>query len=270
MPTWLSIDTDDLRHLPVHQGHPTRSRVPFAGAMSELSSTFVEGWEGFVQWMGRHDGAVTLFVISDMLDIEGFRLRLGEALQAFSGRLTVGCHGHTHRSWSAWGEDGEGFSSMLSTSTAALKKAAGDAFLPVFRAPNGYIAPWMAPVLAAHGYRIDSSVNPSLLVRRKAGGARWSDVTAAMREANVTERAWLTRFGLPVNGPALFRFPLSLLARRAWAKAPPLLTSMAEPSLADVDMELTTLYCHVLDFARQDGTWTPPLTGRTIKGDGPT
>ena len=137
MPTWMTVDADDLRHLPQHQGHPTRSTVPFKGRSDQPSEAFRSGWEGFVRWMGSHDGAVTLFVISDALEEHAFCEMLTEALNAFPDRLTVGCHGHTHRSWSAWGPDPDGFQNMLETSTELLRRVAGAAFRPYFRAPNG-------------------------------------------------------------------------------------------------------------------------------------
>ena len=265
MATWLTVDTDDVRHLPKHQGHPTRSIVPFEGQTDKLSQNFELGWEGFLRWMGHHDGAVTLFVISDMLNHPPFSALLTEALSQFPDRLTVGCHGHSHRSWSAWGEDITGFSEMLATSTALLKSHAGAAFRPYFRAPNGYVAPWMAKVLADHGYIVDSSVNPSWLVRKKTGGGSWTGVQQAMLEAGLVERPWLTRWTLPVNGPALFRFPLSLFASRAWKRLPRILQSHELDIVEQRGMTLTTVYCHVLDFARMNGTWTPPLPREASK-----
>ena len=209
--------------------------------------------------MASHQGAVTLFVITDLLENPTFASGLQHALQAFPDRLTVGCHGHTHRSWSAWGEDIEGFRTMLQTSTDLLKAHAGPAFRPYFRAPNGYIAPWMAAVLAEAGYVVDTSVNPSWLVKSKAGGSTWKGVVEAMDDAGVVERSWLTRRTLPVNGPALFKFPLSLNAKPAWKRAPPLLSPDQLTEVENPMQAITTLYCHVLDFARNDGTWQPPL-----------
>ena len=104
MPTWFTVDTDDFRHLPKHQGHPTRSNDTYLGSSTELSSDFQRGWKRFLDWMEDHEGAVTLFVITDLLEKGSFAELLSDALQRFPGRLTVGCHGHTHRSWSAWGK----------------------------------------------------------------------------------------------------------------------------------------------------------------------
>ena len=265
MPTWFTVDTDDFRHLPKHQGHPTRSTKAYAGRSDSLSASFRTGWEGMLRWMEGHKGAVTLFVISDLLEEEAFRGRLTRALERFPQRLTVACHGHSHRSWSAWGKDKEGFEAMLDTSTALLKSHAGRAFRPYFRAPNGYIGPWMASSLAKKGYVVDSSVNPSWLVKRKAGGATWPAVVEAMEGAGIVERPWLTRWSLPANGPALFRFPLSVLARGAWRKSPRLLTAATLSLVEQRDADVCTVYCHVLDFARKNGTWTPPLQGHRAK-----
>ncbi len=265
MPTWFTVDTDDFRHLPQHQGHPTRSKEAYDGPSDRLSEAFLTGWERMLNWMEGHDGALTLFVISDLLETESFAEMLKRALHRFPERLSVGCHGHSHRSWSAWGEDAEGFEAMLEMSTALLKQHAGGAFRPYFRAPNGYIAPWMAACLASKGYLVDSSVNPSWLVKHKAGGASWNAVLAAMREAGVVERPWLTRWRLPVNGPALFRFPLSMIAKKAWRKTPRLLESAELASVENPEAEVCTLYCHVLDFAREEGSWIPPLNGHRAK-----
>ena len=259
MPTWFTVDTDDFRHLPKHQGHPTRSTKPFFGSSDTLSEPFLTGWEGMLHWMKSHDAAVTLFVIGDLLEDRTFPAMLADALRRFPKRLTVACHGHTHRSWSAWGEDAQGFEAMLDTATTLLKSHAGAAFRPYFRAPNGYVGPWMAASLARKGYTVDSSVNPSPVVRKKAGGATWKAVCESMERAGLVERPWLTRWNLPVNGPALFRFPLSLFARKAWKNAPRLLGPEELPMVEQAKFEVCTLYCHVLDFARDNGSWTPPL-----------
>ena len=94
-------------------------------------------------------------------------------------------------------------------------------FARIFAPRTATLHPWMASVLAEAGYIVDTSVNPSWLVKSKAGGARWKSVVDAMEKAGLTERPWLTRWGLPVNGPALFKFPLSINARRAWKKTRP-------------------------------------------------
>lgn len=259
MRTWFTVDTDDIRHLPRYQGHPTRSKRRYAEEASSLSLTFKSGWQAFLNWMHTHDGIVTIFVITDLLEGEEFPRLLEQALLAFPHRIYVGCHGHTHRSWSAWGEDTLGFGQMLEKATGLLHKYAKNAFVPFFRAPNGYVSPWMADVLATHGYIVDSSVNPSWLVKHKTAGYSWQEVSDAMRQAGLVERPWQTSFTLPVNGPALFRFPLSSFAKRAWRKAPQMLGVEDMHCIQDPQQTIITLYCHILDFARQKGAWTPPL-----------
>jgi len=119
----------------------------------------------------------------------------------------------------------------------------------------------MAGVLAKHGYRVDTSVNPSWLVKKKAGkGNSWADVNAAMASSKVVERAWFTRFSLPVNGPALTLFPLSIVAKGAWKRAPPVLVANEVVNAVEDDgVDLITLYWHVLDHSKNNGKWQPPL-----------
>ena len=51
MPTWMTVDTDDLRHLPKHQGHPHSEHRPVQRFVDRLSSEFQRGWAGFMDWM---------------------------------------------------------------------------------------------------------------------------------------------------------------------------------------------------------------------------
>ena len=257
--TWLTVDFDDLRHVPSAQGHPTRSKRPVAG--KQLSEPYTSAMKSFEAWLDTTTHAVTLFVIADLFESDEFSEWFSALLAKHGERLTVGCHGLTHRSWSAWPEDHNGFETSLKRATAVLKEKAGGHFRPWFRAPAGYIAPWMAATLAAQGYAVDSSVNPSWLVRKKAGkGNSWADVNDAMAQNGVLERPWATRFSLPVNGPALTMFPLSVIAKGAWKKAPSILTSgELDAAVPDSTQPLVTLYWHVLDHARNKATWTPPL-----------
>jgi len=81
-----------------------------------------------------------------------------------------------------------------------------------------------------------------------------------MSKAGVVERAWATRLTLPVNGPALSLFPLWLIAKGAWKKTPALLSvSTLDEAVEDPDVDLATLYWHVLDHGRNNGSWAPPL-----------
>jgi len=258
MLTWLTIDTDDFRHLPVYQGHPTRSNHSQSPPLSELSSQFHTGWRSFLQWMDSHDHHVTLFVITDLLEQDDARAYFDSAIQQFGSRLTFACHGHTHRSWSAWGEDVPGFNRMLEHSLHLLKTFAKDNFLPAFRAPNGYIGPWMAEPLANHDILVDSSINPSWLVRKKMGESRsWKLVDSAMQSVGLIERKWRVGLTLPLNGPALTRFPLSLFSVFVWKRSS--ISSASRQDVLQGQLKIQTFYCHILDFARKDGRWRPPL-----------
>lgn len=208
--------------------------------------------------MESHDYGVTLFVITDLFDNKEFCNLFEEFLTLFPGRATFGCHGHTHRSWSAWPKDDAGFSRMLETSIGILREKAGTHFRPFFRAPNGYIAPWMAHVLSEHKIQLDSSINPSWLMKKKSSSS-WPQVQQAMDEHGILERAWLTSSGLPCNGPALFRFPLSFNSRRAWKKIPKPLLHDELDIVVEKNASIVTLYWHILDFSREKGAWTPPL-----------
>ena len=257
--TWLTVDFDDLRHVPSAQGHPTRSRPSALNKV--LSDTYRVAMKGFESWLADTTHPTTLFVIADLFESDEFGKWFDRVLKKHGQRLTVGCHGLTHRSWSAWPEDKSGFSSALKQATAILSKRAPDHFRHWFRAPAGYIAPWMAEVLAQERYVVDSSVNPSWVVAKKAGkGNSWSDVMRAMRAHNVIERPWATRLGLPANGPALTMFPLSLLAKGLWKNAPTILSvDEVDEVIPNRAQPIVTLYWHVLDHARNDGAWLPPL-----------
>ena len=257
--TWLTVDFDDLRHVPSAQGHPTRSKNPTSSKV--LSKPYKGAMSAFDSWLASTTHPVTLFVIADLFESDEFGAWFDGLLTAYGERLTVGCHGLTHRSWSAWPEDKDGFSTALRQATSIMKNRAPAHFRSWFRAPAGYVAPWMAEVLAEEGYRVDSSVNPSWLVAKKAGkGNSWSDVMRAMRTHDVVERPWATRFGLPANGPALTMFPLSLLAKGLWRKAPAILSvDEVDEMVTNGDRQIVTLYWHVLDHARNNGAWLPPL-----------
>lgn len=216
---------------------------------------------GFEKWLQTNEYPVTFFVIADQFESAEFRNWFVSLLEQFGERITVGCHGLSHRCWSAWPENPEQFEAAIVEATRILNLHCGTHVRPWFRAPAGYMAPWMAPVLSKLGYTLDSSINPSRLVQRKAGkGNSWNDVDDAVVESGMVERAWTTRWGLPVNGPALSLFPLSFLAKSAWKKsALPLSINRLGTDLLDSQVEVTTLYWHVLDHARNNGSWNPPL-----------
>ncbi len=170
IPFWLSLDSDDLLHLPKNRGHPTRSETPMPHwrcKPEKSSDRLLAGFDLLSNWLDESGCAVTIFCIAEQLDCREFVTALSRLLAR--PNVTVANHGWSHRCWSAWPVDLAGFSAMLSASMARLEEFAGVAWRPWFRAPGGYIAPWMATPLAAAGITLDSSVNPSPLLSRKTG-----------------------------------------------------------------------------------------------------
>ena len=259
---WLTVDSDDIRHLPRHQGHPTRSRhsLPVDCDGTGPSPELKIGMEGFSRWFSE-GGEATLFLIADQLDSVDFRNWLQPMLE--TGRLRIASHGNTHRSWAAWPKDVEGFTSELKVATKRLRDFSGTAWRPWFRAPAGYIAPWMAQVLAELGYIVDSSVNPTVLLKRKTGhGNNWKKVAIAMKSNGLVERQWLTKkvlgLSLPSCGPALHKSFLKNISRRQWLSNSSL-ERATDSEIEDPNMEIVTVYWHLLDHARDSGKWLPPL-----------
>jgi RimJ/RimL family protein N-acetyltransferase len=258
---WLSLDTDDVCHLPKNSGHPTRSRRPEHDDDYRMSDQLEVAWKAFLRW--RHGAGkgipVTLFVIAEQLDDTRFADHLRSLLVSDS-LVTVASHGNRHRCWSAWPPDPFGLQTELSHSMRRLADFAGDSFRPWFRAPGGYAAPWMAAPMAAAGVTLDSSVNPSWLTRRKAGPERdWPLVHQAIRSEGLVERQWLTAHSLPVTGPAL-RIPLlASLARHSWKRATKGKSCASEKTLLSPEERVDSLYWHLLDHARGGSSWAPPL-----------
>ncbi|MDC0056449.1 polysaccharide deacetylase family protein [Deltaproteobacteria bacterium] len=259
---WLTVDSDDIRHIPRHQGHPKRSKKKLAEPyqVSEPSPDLLLGMKGFSKWID-DGGSATLFVIAEQLESLEFSKWLEELLS--TGRILIACHGLSHRSWSAWGEDIEGFSQALADATLRLKEFGGKYWRPWFRAPAGYIAPWMAEVLAAHEYLVDSSVNESWLTKRKTGPRNsWAAVKTAVKEAGIVEREWLINRSfwvkIPVCGPALHIPFLKTISKRSWRFVSSL--EKANPiEVENADCDVVTVYWHILDHARKKGDWRPPF-----------
>lgn len=252
MKAWLSVDTDDLVHFPSNRGHPNRSSKSMNDWKTEgyrASKRLLQATDRFTQWA--YDGPeITVFLIAEQLDCPDFRIRMDKLL--LMPNIVFGCHGWGHRCWSAWPEDIESFSAMLSTSRDRISEFAGNSWRPWFRAPAGYIAKWMAPPLAAAGFKLDSSVNPSRWVNRKMDGD-WKSVNSAIEEVGIIEMPWLTSMIGPACGPALNLFPFSIFAKRVWKKNSTKITSTPESE------ESIALYWHLLDHNRKYGKWTPPI-----------
>ena len=101
-PVWLTVDSDDLRHTPKSQGHPTRSKgVIHEGTSEEMRVAMVNFVTGWIELKFS-----TIFVIADQLMTLNSRM-VARLLNAHP-QVTIGCHGLTHRCWSAYPEDPEG------------------------------------------------------------------------------------------------------------------------------------------------------------------
>ena len=258
--TWLTIDTDDVRHVPANQGHPSRSKPD--STLPTLSEQFKSGMKGFASWMDSHEYPVTLFVIADQCESEEFVRLMTEICTAYGERIGIGCHGLHHRSWSAWPEDRERFAQDLSESISVLEQHFPNHFRRWFRAPAGYVASWMIPILIEHGIEVDSSINPSWLVNSKYGkGESWKTVLSTVQKSRLIERPWLTRFSLPTCGPAQHIMGLRWNAKAAWKKLGTPLSTDEMELISDENVELNTIYWHILDHARNGGNWVPPIRG---------
>ena len=87
----MTVDSDDLRHIPSSQGHPTRSKgIPHEGTSPEM----LESMEYFSKWLDRTQVSLTIFVIADQLDDPVFADWLRDLLKNHP-QVTVGCHGLT-------------------------------------------------------------------------------------------------------------------------------------------------------------------------------
>ena len=258
--TWLTVDTDDVRHVPSNQGHPTRSKPN--DALPQISDQFKQGFHQFHVWMSTHQHPVTLFVIADQCESDEFVDMINRLCATYGERISIGCHGLHHRSWSAWPKDVERFSMDLATSVGILEAQFPNHFKRWFRAPAGYIASWMIPILEQHNFVIDSSINPSWLVNKKYGkGESWKTVQSMVQESTITERPWKTRLSLPTCGPAQHIPGLRWNAKGAWKRLATPLAASEIDLVEDVEIELDTVYWHILDHARNNGRWTPPIKG---------
>jgi peptidoglycan/xylan/chitin deacetylase (PgdA/CDA1 family) len=217
--------------------------------------------KGFVEWLENHDKPVTLFVIADSLEDEEFSAWLAAIINKFSHRVTIGCHGLDHKSWSAWPENPDLFKQSMDEAIKIISDFAKGNYRPWFRAPAGYMAPWMIKPLSECGIIVDSSINDSILTGSKSGrGNTWQQVRNACNDAGVIEREWLTKWKLPVNGPALTKFPLSVIARYAWKSLPRVITpDNLLNVIEDKNQPVSTVYWHILDHSRNQGKWQPPI-----------
>lgn len=265
---WFSVDSDDLHHHPSVSGHPTRSSVlpwcldadsrPMSDALFK-SFQILQKW-----WVSRiDDDLLTIFIIGEQLDDPRFVEVIQNLISSRSG-LTIGIHGLKHICWSAWGDRSDDFSRSLEKSINKIRNVAGESFRPWFRAPGGYIAPWMIPILKNHGIVLDSSINPIRLLRSKTGRDEngkingWRKMIDAVNQSGIIERDWLTSNGLPTNGPALHLPLLRTHSKWVWKRALSGSRCANEKELLDSSTPIISIYWHVLDHGRKK-SWFPPL-----------
>lgn len=257
---WLSVDTDDYEFLPSVQGHKTRSPGSTIDLENyEPSEDLIRGFAGLNNWMKSNDYPLTIFVIAGQLINHQFRESLQEIIDSFPDRITIGNHGYNHRSWSSFLPDKEGFSQMLEESDKMLLEFGQERFKKWFRAPSGYIDEWMVESLSKSGYIVDSSVNPSFLMNYKYGKSNFKSILKKFQDFGIVERKWKTRLGLPICGPALFKFPLRWNAKMGWKNSSDVIKKDELQSIVEGSEQIETIYWHILDFARDSGTWLPQI-----------
>lgn len=257
---WLSVDTDDYDLLPSIQGHSTRSPDKIIDMGNyQASDDLISGFKAMSKWMESNDHPITIFVIAGQLNCSKFKQSLRSLIVRFPDRITLGNHGYNHRSWSSFGPDLEGFSRMLEKSESIMLDFDEGRFRKWFRAPSGYIDEWMIKPLVEAGYSVDSSVNPSLLMNYKYGKSNYKSLLQTIADSGMKERKWKTRLGLPVCGPALFKFPLRWNAKRGWNRCGEILSKEDVDEIVEGSNEIETIYWHILDFSRKSSTWIPPL-----------
>ena len=274
---WLTIDTDDIDHHPTNFGHPKRTKHHIqTSKMWEPSTKFVTSMNKFRDWYFQdpEGRSVTLFVIAEQLNSKVFRDWLDELLsdsRKENGELWVGCHGLSHKCWSAWGEDKHNFKEDLLVACSKISSVVGVHWRPWFRAPGGYIAPWMAKILKDCNIEVDTSINPSSLLIRKSGKSSkrnkkkwngWDTVSNAMSKEGITEREWLTSkicgIEMPACGPALHIPLLKYFSKRVWYNTIKSHEIASENAIINSEKEVFTLYWHLLDYSRDNGKWKPP------------
>ena len=268
-PIWLTIDTDDVFHHPKFQGHPTRSKKKTKQiTISKIMKLSIEKFE---KWHHNNiDAPLTIFVIGEQLKCNEFKTLLGNLLlksKENGGNITLGCHGYTHTCWSAFEPNYEGFKNDLILAKKVIKEFAEDSWRPWFRAPGGYIAPWMAIILKEEDFILDSSINPTKFLSMKSGKLQsklgyngWNSIHQAMNDVGIIERPWLTTFypALPACGPALHIPILKIFASATWKKYSKGRFAN-EYDIQNPNINITTVYWHLLDYNKKGGKWIPPL-----------
>ena len=118
-------------------------------------------------------------------------------------------------------------------------------------------AHWQAKVVGADLLKVERTVAEKVVAEDKEQAEL---IEEALHQNGILSRPWKTHFSLPINGPALSLFPLSIIAKRGWKNLPtPFVADTFEQNLTSQDVKITTLYWHLLDHARKNQKWKPPL-----------
>jgi len=273
---WLTIDTDDLNHHPSKYGHPKRTKNNTLKSFNtEPSSKLIISMEKFREWFFQDPSkrSVTLFVIAEQLESKIFSEWLTKLLldsENENGEILVGCHSYRHKCWSAWGEEYKNeFKEDLIMACSKISSVVGDSWRPWFRAPGGYIAPWMAKVLKECNIELDTSINPVSLLIRKTGKSKnkkwngWQNNFLSMQMEEIVEREWFTSkllgIKIPCCGPALHLPFIRYFSNKAWSNLLNSYHLATENQIMDLEEEVITLYWHLLDYSRNNGNWNPPF-----------
>lgn len=147
-PACFSLDIEDWHHsqlLPARERHPHATSVVRAGTVEIL------------ELLKRHRARATFFVLGEIVrdhpDLVRRMLDEGHEL---------GCHGMRHEP--LWGRTPAAFAAELEAFRAVVTAALGAFPVIGFRAPTFSLdrrTAWALEVLAAHGYRYDSSIFPA-------------------------------------------------------------------------------------------------------------
>ena len=85
-----------------------------------------------------------------------------------------------------------------------------------------------------------------------------------MIKNQIIEREWLSKNGMPTNGPALHIPLLRSHSKWVWKRKLSNLQCSNDLELLDPSIPIVSIYWHVLDHSRQGG-WTPPLPYTSAK-----
>lgn len=153
----LTVDVEEWFHICGVGGALAPDRWP------ALPSRVVTNTETLLEMLDRHEVTATFFILGYVADRFP---KLIEAIRA--GGHEIGSHGHSHTR--VYEMTPESFALDLDRSLAALA-AAGAPTITAFRAPEWSIndrSLWALDVLAARGFRVDSSMAPLRIVGNAA------------------------------------------------------------------------------------------------------